>query len=70
MTYVTNRSRLSLLGTLAWALPFVVASAALRPGRLWQIELYSLAVVGAGVLWNIDAIAVVWREGRAAKSDR
>lgn len=70
MAHVTNRSRLSLLGTLSWALLFVVVSAAWSPGWIGQVGLLTLALVGVGVLWNLDAIAAAWREDRKAKRDR
>jgi uncharacterized membrane protein (DUF4010 family) len=70
MARVRNRSRFSLLGTLFWALLFVVVSAAWSPGWFGQVGLATLAVVGAGVLWNVDDVAAAWREDREAKRNR
>jgi uncharacterized membrane protein (DUF4010 family) len=70
MARVRNRSRFSLLGTLFWALLLVVVSAAWSPGWFGQVGLVTLAVVGAGVLWNVDDVAAAWREDREAKRNR
>jgi len=67
---VTNRSRLSLIGTLAWVLLFVIVRAAWSPDWPRQIGLLILGLVGAGVLWNLDAIASARREDREAKRNR
>lgn len=67
---VRKRSRLSLLGTFAWALLVVIVGAALQPGWLGQIGLGVLAILGFFVLWNLDDLRVAWREDMEAKRNR
>jgi hypothetical protein len=65
--HVTNRSRLSLTATLVWLLVLGAISTALSPGRVGDVGLLSLALIGARVLWNLDAVTAAWRQDRAAK---
>jgi hypothetical protein len=62
--HVTNRSRLSLTATLV---VLGAISTALSPGRVGDVGLLSLALIGARVLWNLDAVTAAWRQDRAAK---
>ncbi len=70
MADVTNRSPLSLAATLCWVLIFVAVSAVVSPGWLGEVVLLTLALVGVGVLWNLEAISAAWREDRASKRNQ
>jgi hypothetical protein len=67
---VKIQSRLSVVLTIAWVMLFVIVSAVWSPGWLGQVGLLTLGLVGAGVLWNLDAIVAAWRQDRGAKRSR
>ncbi|WP_148046700.1 hypothetical protein [Nocardioides pocheonensis] len=64
---MANRSRLGRSAALCWLLLSAILDAAWTPGWLGQVGLFTVAAVGAGVLWNAGALAAAWREDEEAK---
>jgi hypothetical protein len=70
MARMPSRSSASRFATIVWALLFVVVDAAWRPVWAGHVALLTVALVGAGVLWNLDALRAAWRDDQEAKRNR